>query len=112
MTSFWLSNPCVLTSSINLFPFGDELNENFNALARIIIILTIGMTFAFEEHSDLILISGGFALLISVLLYFMVTRLSVNFSRDNMIFEANVGPSLRRRGLRDTEISDFNGLRR
>ena len=117
MTSFWLSNPCVLTSSLNLFPFGDELNKNFNAIARVIIIFTVVLTFAFEQESELIMMSGGFALMISVLLYFMITRMSVSFSREDMrsFFgerERNVNPTTKVRGLHGTKISDFYGISR
>ena len=39
MTTYWISNTCALTNSINIFPFGNDINENFNALARLIIFL-------------------------------------------------------------------------
>jgi hypothetical protein len=42
MTSFWLNDPCVLFSSLNINPFDDSSNnEKYNALTRLSIIVLV-----------------------------------------------------------------------
>ena len=42
MGSYWYSNPCILFSSFNIFPFsGESQNENYNSLTRLIIFITL-----------------------------------------------------------------------
>ena len=84
MTTYWISNLCVLVKSYNIIPFGNDINENFNALARLIIFVTIVSILTFNEtESDNILLLGASALILSVIIYFLVNRMYVNFSRDN-----------------------------
>jgi len=84
MTTYWISNLCVLLKSYNIIPFGNDINENFNALARLIIFITIVAILTFNEtESDNILLLGSSFLILSVVIYFLVNRIYVNFSRDN-----------------------------
>ncbi len=42
MGSYWYTDPCILFSSFNIFPFlGETQNANYNALARLIILVTL-----------------------------------------------------------------------
>lgn len=84
MTTYWISNLCVLLKSYNIIPFENDINENFNSLARLIIFVTIVSILTFNEtESDNILLLGSSFLILSVIVYFLVNRIYVNFSRDN-----------------------------
>jgi|MDSZ01.2.fsa_nt_gb amino acid transporter len=88
MTTYWISNTCVLFNSLNIFPFGKDVNENFNAVARLIIFSTIVSMIIFQEYNlDNILLIGSLALVLSVILYFLVNRIFVNLSREEMIYK-------------------------
>lgn len=88
MTTYWISNTCALINSTNIFPFGNDVNENFNALARLIIFATLMALIILDDYNpDNILLFGSSALVLSVILYFLVNRISVNLSRDDMIYQ-------------------------
>jgi len=87
MTTYWISNTCALTNSVNIFPFGNDINENFNALARLIIFATIMALVILDDYNpDNILLFGSSALALSVIIYFLVNRIFVNLSREEMVY--------------------------
>ena len=85
MTTYWITNVCALFNSYNLFPFGNDTNENFNALARLIIFATLVSLFVFENESEMVMLMGGSSILLSVILYFVINRSSVMSVRDEMV---------------------------
>ena len=87
MTTYWISNTCALTNSINIFPFGNDINENFNALARLIIFATIMALVILDDYNpDNILLFGSSALVLSIIIYFLINRIFVNLSREEMVY--------------------------
>lgn len=88
MTTYWISNMCSLINSVNIFPFGNDINENFNALARLIIFSTIISLIIFDDYNpDNILLFGASSLILSVIMYFLINRILVNISRDEMTYQ-------------------------
>jgi len=76
MTSYWISDICVLFNSFEINPFrGTDRNFKYNALTRLIILTTI-LGCVFFKNVNEIGITGAISLLISVLIYF------VSFNRD------------------------------
>lgn len=90
MTTYWISNVCALFNSYNLFPFGNDINENFNALARLIIFATLVSLFVFEKESEMVILIGGSSIFLSIILYFIINRLSVISVRDEMVYPIDV----------------------
>ena len=86
MTTYWISNVCALFNSYNLFPFGNDINENFNALTRLIIFATLVALFVFEKESEMVMLIGGSSIFLSVILYFIMNRRSVISVRDEMVY--------------------------
>lgn len=87
MTTYWISNTCALVNSMNIFPFGNDINENFNSLARLIIVSTLIALIILDDYNpDNILLFGSSALVLSVIIYFFVNRFYVNLSRDDMVY--------------------------
>lgn len=85
MTTYWISNICALFNNYNLFPFSSDINENFNAVARLIIFGTIVALFMFEDDSELVLLICGSLLFLSIIVYFLYNRIYVSDVRDNKI---------------------------
>lgn len=126
MTTYWISNTCALTNSINIFPFGNDINENFNALARLIIFATIMALVILDDYNpDNILLFGSSALILSVIIYFLVNRMFINLSREEMVYHIpriiepnfdnqkgantykNISSTKQERGLKNADYTSF-----
>ena len=82
MTSYWLSNICSLTNSININPFSDgDRNFKFNSLTRLIILVTIGAAIFLKQNQNEILLGGTISIFLSVIIY-MLTHSSGKMSRE------------------------------
>lgn len=90
MTTYWISNICALFNSYNIFPYGNDVNENFNALARLIIFITTLSLFVFENNSENVILVGGSLLFLSIILYFVFNRLSVVNVRENSVYNPDI----------------------
>ena len=116
MTTYWISNTCALFNSYNLFPFGNDINENFNALARLIIFATLVAIFVFEKESEMIMLIGGSSIFLSVILYFIMNRRSVISARDEMVYpkEFNFKEDLTRHNTKgqDSYYNNISGTTR
>jgi len=76
MTSYWISDICILFNSFEINPFsGTDRNFRYNALTRLIILTTILSAIFFGNFKE-IGITGLISLIISILIYF------VSFNRD------------------------------
>ena len=126
MTTYWISNTCALTNSINIFPFGNDMNENFNALARLIIFATIMALVILDDYNpDNILLFGSSGLVLSVIIYFLVNRMFINLSRDEVVYQIpritepkynnkkgvntyeNISSTKKEHGLRNADYTSF-----
>ena len=67
MSTYWLSDVCSLFSSFNLSPFSGDKNERYNALTRLIIILTLIAFLVTQDENALI--AGMISLILSVIIY-------------------------------------------
>ena len=68
MTSFWISDICVLFTSFNVNPFSDgNINHRFNSLTRLIIITAILSTIFIDIKS--VLMSTIISLIFTVIFY-------------------------------------------
>ena len=79
MTSYWISDICVLFNSASINPFsGEDRNFRYNALTRLIILTTVVSAIFFKNFKD-IAITGIMSLLISVLIYFATFNKDMNY---------------------------------
>jgi len=75
MTTYWLSDFCVLINSFNIIPFNNkDKNEDFNALTRLIILLTICLYIKYRNEE--ILMGGLISILCTVIIYLLFTKRS------------------------------------
>ena len=72
MTSYWLSDICSLTNSINVNPLaqGDK-NYRYNSLTRLIILVTAASAILFPETRNEILLGGVISVFISIIIYML-----------------------------------------
>lgn len=72
MTTYWLSDTCALLKSFNIIPFGNEdINEDYNSLTRLIILVTVVLAFIKPEEYVNILLTGVVSICITIMFYFM-----------------------------------------
>ncbi len=95
MTSYWLSDFCSLTNSININPFADgDKNFKFNSLTRLIIVITIASVIFSKQNKDEIMIGGLISLFLSIIIYMLTyntSKTSVEFNlEDNNIKNPDV----------------------
>ena len=77
MSTYWLSNFCLLFS-FNINPFqGSDRNERYNALTRLIILVTIIAYILTRDQN--VLIAGTISVIITVLIYLFTFNSSVSF---------------------------------
>jgi len=90
MSTYWLSNFCSLYSSFNINPFyGDDRNEKFNSLTRLIILVTL-ITFLIYKDKN-ILIAGVISIIITVIIYLFTFNSGISFKKiDNFAQNNNV----------------------
>lgn len=74
MATFWLENPCILLSSLNINPFdmSNSKAENYNALTRIILILMV--IFYIYLKKPQVIYTGLISLLVVIVLYKLSSR--------------------------------------
>lgn len=71
MTTYWISDICALFTSFDINPLNsDDKNSNFNALTRLIILLTVLFCFMNKENYDNIILAGGISIILTILIYF------------------------------------------
>lgn len=87
MTTYWLSDTCALLKSFNIIPFGNEdINEDYNSLTRLIILVTVVLAFIRPEEYVNILLTGVVSICITIMFYFM------NFNIMNKDEKRQVNP--------------------
>lgn len=95
MTSYWLSDFCSLTNSMNINPFADgDKNFQFNSLTRLIIVITIASVIFSKQNKDEIMIGGVISIFLSIIIYMLTYntgKTSVEFNlKDNNVKNSNV----------------------
>ena len=81
MTSYWISDICILFNSFEINPFsGTDRNFRYNALTRLIILTTVLSAIFFDNFKE-IGITGLISLLISVLIYFISFNKDMNYEK-------------------------------
>lgn len=90
MTSYWISDICVLFNSFEINPFrGTDRNFRYNALTRLIILATV-LSGMFLNNFQEIGITGAISLLISVLVYFVSFNKDMNYgTHDSLLSTEN-----------------------
>tara|TARA_B100001142_G_scaffold300746_1_gene325775 strand:+ start:342 stop:878 length:537 start_codon:yes stop_codon:yes gene_type:complete len=93
MTSYWLSDICSLTNSVNINPLAEgDKNFKFNSLTRLIIFVTIISTFLPEQNTDTILLAGCISVVLSIVIYMLTHnsgKKSLELNVDNDINNDN-----------------------
>ena len=86
MTTYWISDICVLITSLDINPFnkGDK-NKQFNALTRLIIAVTLISAIFQKDDYENIILAGGISILLSVLIYLS----SYNTYSENFLYSEN-----------------------
>ncbi len=70
MVNYWYSDPCILFSSLNIFPFlGESQNDNYNSLTRLIILITIIATIFSGDYYLQVIALGISSIFLSVIIY-------------------------------------------
>jgi hypothetical protein len=89
MTSYWLSDICVLFHSLDVNPFsGPDKNFRYNALTRLIILVTAVSAMFFSNYNEIIL-AGISSLTLSVVIYFLSFNKDMSYSKDfNKLLES------------------------
>ena len=89
MTSYWLSDICVLFHSFDVNPFsGPDKNFRYNALTRLIILVTAVSTIFFSNYKE-ILLAGISSLTLSVVIYFLSFNKDMSYNKNfNKILES------------------------
>lgn len=89
MTTYWISDICVLITSLNINPFdGEDKNKKFNALTRLIIAITIIAAIFDKDNYENIILAGGISILLSVLIYLS----TYNSYSENLMYSENYQP--------------------
>jgi hypothetical protein len=101
MTSYWLSNICVLFHSFEINPFsGPDKNFRYNALTRLIILVTAVSTIFFNNYKE-ILLAGISSLTLSVVIYFLSFNKDMSYNKNfNKVLES----------IEKTEFENANNL--
>jgi hypothetical protein len=89
MTSYWLSDICVLFHSFEVNPFrGPDKNFRYNALTRLIILVTAVSTLFFNNYKE-ILLAGISSLTLSVVIYFLSFNKDMAYNKNfNKVLES------------------------
>jgi len=75
MTTYWLSDFCVLINSFNIIPFNNkDKNEDYNALTRLIILTTLLLYGTNTTNRHEILMGGLISILCTVIIYMLFTK--------------------------------------
>tara|TARA_Y100001958_G_C21247959_1_gene580006 strand:+ start:1985 stop:2626 length:642 start_codon:yes stop_codon:yes gene_type:complete len=83
MSTYWLSDFCSLFMSFDINPFSKEpKNERYNALTRLIILVTLISALIFHKHQNNILLAGLASVVISLVLYLLTSNSSVSFKKE------------------------------
>lgn len=109
MTTYWLSDFCSLFDSFDINPFsGDDKNQKYNSLTRLIILVTLISAFIFNDEQINILIAGVVSIILSVIIYMFTKNSSVSYKympedkyklhnnligRDGELVEIDNGPT-------------------
>jgi hypothetical protein len=88
MTSYWLSDICVLFHSFEINPFsGPDKNFRYNALTRLIILVTVVSTIFFNNYKE-ILLAGISSLTLSIVIYFLSFNKDMSYNKNfNSVLE-------------------------
>ena len=89
MTSYWLSDICVLFNSLEVNPFsGPDKNFRYNALTRLIILVTAVSAIFLNNYKE-ILLAGMTSLALSVVIYFLSFNKDMSYNKNfNKILES------------------------
>jgi hypothetical protein len=83
MTSYWISDICILFNSFEINPFvGPDKNFKYNALTRLIILITLISAIFFDNYKDIGL-AGLISLMLSVIIYFVTFNKDMNYKKPN-----------------------------
>lgn len=106
MTTYWLSDTCALFKSFNIIPFGNEdLNEDYNSLTRLIILVTVVLAFMRPEDYVNILLTGVISICITVMFYFMNFNI---MNKDEKIYIKPKNEKKKESGIGDVSGEQFN----
>ena len=95
MTSYWLSDICVLFNSLEVNPFsGPDKNFRYNALTRLIILVTAVSAIFLNNYKE-ILLAGMTSLALSVVIYFLSFNKDMSYNKNfNKVLESIEKPEL------------------
>ena len=106
MTSYWISDICILFNSFEINPFrGTDRNFRYNALTRLIILTTV-LGGIFLNNFQEIGITGAISLLISVLVYFVSSNKDMNYSTHESLLSTENADIISASNLEKIKLSD------
>jgi hypothetical protein len=106
MTTYWISDICILFNSFEINPFvGKDKNFRYNALTRLIILTTV-LSAIFLNNFNEIIITGAISLLISVLVYFVSFNKDMNYKTNESLLSTENNDIINASELEKIKLSD------
>jgi hypothetical protein len=106
MTSYWISDICILFNSFEINPFsGKDKNFRYNALTRLIILTTVLSAIFFNNFNEIV-ITGGISLLISVLIYFVSFNRDLSYKPHESLVSTEINEIINATNLEKVKLSD------
>ena len=108
MTSYWISDICILFNSFEINPFrGTDRNFRYNALTRLIILTTI-LSGIYLNNFQEVGITGAISLIISVLVYFVSFNRDMNYGTHESLLSAENNDITNATEFEKIKLSDEN----
>jgi hypothetical protein len=108
MTSYWISDICILFNSFEINPFSRaDKNSRYNALTRLIILTTALSAFFLNNFKE-VPITGAISLLISVLIYFVSFNRDLNYKPHVSLASTENNDIINASDLEKIKLSDEN----
>tara|TARA_E500000178_G_C16489199_1_gene516559 strand:+ start:85 stop:516 length:432 start_codon:yes stop_codon:yes gene_type:complete len=109
MTTYWLSDFCVLINSFNIIPFNNkDKNEDYNALTRLIILATILLYGTNTTNRQEILMGGLISILCTIIIYMLFTK--PNFDtylvKPGSVIKQDIIKDLKDNNLKDNNLKE------
>ncbi len=106
MTSYWISDICILFNSFEINPFsGADRNFRYNALTRLIILTTLLSAIFFGNFKE-IGITGLISVIISVIIYFMSFNRDLNYEKRGPLESTEKNDTLNASKFEKIKLSD------